>query len=108
MIVADKTGQVLYSDHGPDGPESRPEIDRSQLIDLLLSSISNNCIYWNYKILSISLSPANRWSINFDGEKPQQTFDLVIGADGAWSRVRQVLTDVKPYYSGVHCITLTI
>jgi 2-polyprenyl-6-methoxyphenol hydroxylase-like FAD-dependent oxidoreductase len=35
-------------------------------------------------------------------------FDLVIGADGAWSRVRPHLTKASHYFSGVHCITLTI
>jgi hypothetical protein len=86
MIVADKTGQILYSDHGgngPDGPESRPEIDRNQLIEPLLSSIRNGRIYWNHKALSISPSSANRWSINSDGGKSQQIFGLVVGADGA-------------------------
>jgi hypothetical protein len=40
MKIADKKGQILYSDHrdhGLEGPESRPEIDRNQLINLLFS-----------------------------------------------------------------------
>jgi 2-polyprenyl-6-methoxyphenol hydroxylase-like FAD-dependent oxidoreductase len=114
MIIADKTGQIHYSDHGGHGPDrpdrskSRPEIDRNQLINLLLSPIPDGRMRWNRKVLSISPGSDNRWNINLDGTEAPQTFDLVVGADGAWSRVRQVLTDVKSYYSGVHCITPTI
>lgn len=38
----------------------------------------------------------------------KQTFDLVIGADGAWSKVRNLLTDVNPHYAGMQNITLTV
>jgi 2-polyprenyl-6-methoxyphenol hydroxylase-like FAD-dependent oxidoreductase len=48
----------------------------------------------------------DRWNVNFGGVEAPETFDIVVGADGAWSRIRQVLTGVKPCYSGVHCITL--
>lgn len=33
---------------------------------------------------------------------------MVIGADGALSKVRALLTDAKPFISGVHWLTLTI
>jgi 2-polyprenyl-6-methoxyphenol hydroxylase-like FAD-dependent oxidoreductase len=31
-----------------------------------------------------------------------------VGADGAWSKVRDLLTDVKPFYSGEQYITVTM
>ncbi|KAI0884080.1 uncharacterized protein GGS22DRAFT_164823 [Annulohypoxylon maeteangense] len=35
-------------------------------------------------------------------------YDLVLGADGAWSRVRNLLTDVKPLYSGITSLDVWI
>lgn len=47
--------------------------------------------------------------LNFDGvEEMEGPFDLVVGADGAWSKVRGRLTDVKPVYSGVSGYELEI
>jgi 2-polyprenyl-6-methoxyphenol hydroxylase-like FAD-dependent oxidoreductase len=107
MIITDKTGRVCFSENSGGLGEQRPEIDRTLLTDLLISSFPSDLIKWNHKVRSIEPSLQNRWTINFESHEAQ-TFDLVIGADGAWSRVRRVLTDVEPQYSGVHCITFVI
>jgi 2-polyprenyl-6-methoxyphenol hydroxylase-like FAD-dependent oxidoreductase len=106
-IIADKTGHVCFADNGAASAQSRPEIDRAQLTHLLTSSIPDFLIQWDFKIVSIEAAVQNRWTLKFENNEPQ-TFDLVVGADGAWSRVRKVLTDAKPHYSGIHCITLAI
>jgi 2-polyprenyl-6-methoxyphenol hydroxylase-like FAD-dependent oxidoreductase len=110
MLVADQHGVLKYQDEGHG--DTRPEVPRNALINLLLSSIPPSSIKWEHKLLactpSTTSSPGNRWTLSFQ-DRDAATFDLVIGADGAWSRVRPaVAPDSHPRYSGIHCITLTI
>jgi len=41
-----------------------------------------------------------------DGEL--ELFDIVIGADGAWSKVRAALTDAIPFYTGITFVELEL
>lgn len=77
----------------------RPEIDRGPLRDILLNSLLPNTVIWNSHITSISPN-GQQWEISFQsGEKMYA--DLVIGADGANSKIRPFLTDIKPYWTGI-------
>jgi 2-polyprenyl-6-methoxyphenol hydroxylase-like FAD-dependent oxidoreductase len=104
--VSDKLANIIYEDEGAE--RNRPEISRHQLINLLLSHVPDSAIQWNYKLNSIQRSTTlGHTEIELDfGENGKQTFDLVIGADGAWSRVRKLLTDIRPFYAGMQYITL--
>ncbi|KAL2871511.1 FAD-dependent oxidoreductase [Aspergillus lucknowensis] len=106
--VSDKDGNILYSDEGEQS--ERPEISRHALTKLLFSHLPPHTITWGYKLLSAASSTTpngNEVVLDF-GPHGKQAFDLVVGADGAWSRVRSLLTDVKPHYSGTQYITATI
>lgn len=82
-------------EHEPAEGDFRPEIDRGQLRDLLLGSLTPGTVAWGRGV-----SSAKPGEVTFrDGSTA--TFDLVIGADGAWSRVRGALTDATPRYTGV-------
>lgn len=111
MIVADMHGVVRHQD---DGDGNRPEIARNALTQLLLDSVPEENINWEKKVASVapSTSATGTWKLSFHpnskGHGQDEEFDLVIGADGAWSKIRPAITDVKPYFSGVNCITLTI
>jgi 2-polyprenyl-6-methoxyphenol hydroxylase-like FAD-dependent oxidoreductase len=96
---ADKIGR-LYVD--VKGGLNRPEIDRMDLKTLLLSSIPVDRIRWGSKVTGIQGPTTDgRWGVAFaDKEKEVEFFDLVVGADGAWSKVRPVLTDETPLYTG--------
>lgn len=39
--------------------------------------------------------------LHFTDGSIEKDCDLIVGTDGAWSRVRGLLTDTKPYYSGI-------
>ena len=112
MIIADKHGNILHSDQG--GAADRPEISRHNIIKLFLSKIPDNSIKYNTKVLSADRDSATekvtlRLSPTSDASTiVSETYDLVIGADGAWSKIRPVLSDVKPQSSGLQYLTLII
>jgi hypothetical protein len=78
----------------------RPEIDRAQLRDLLLGSLAPGTLQWGSKLLRIEDRPDSKLGLVF-ADRTEADFDLVVGADGAWSKVRPSLTDTEPFYSGV-------
>lgn len=107
--VADKDGNILYRDEGENS--SRPEISRHALTKLLISHLPATQITWGRKLLAATSSTtvSGHTEIELDfGTNGKEAFDLVIGADGAWSSVRNLLTGVKPHYEGRQNITLTI
>lgn len=112
MIVADKHGKILHSDEG--GAAERPEISRHNIIKLFLSKIPGSSIKYGTKLLSAERDSTTgevtlRLSPSSDaGTIVSETYDLVIGADGAWSKIRPILSDVKPQSSGLQYLTLLI
>ncbi|KAL2846232.1 hypothetical protein BJX68DRAFT_125966 [Aspergillus pseudodeflectus] len=106
--VSDKDGNILHTDEGE--LSGRPEISRHALTNLLATDLPPHTIKWGHKLLSATTSTTpNGMEVELDfGQHGKLPFDLVIGADGAWSRVRSLLTDVKPYYAGTQSITANI
>ena len=75
----------------------RPEIDRERLRQILLESLPEGVIQWDHRLWSID---SKDLSLYFD-HGFEKGYDLVVGADGAWSKVRPAVSDVQPYYTGV-------
>ncbi|KAI9788247.1 MAG: hypothetical protein M1816_007013 [Peltula sp. TS41687] len=78
--------------------QTRPEIDRMQLRRLLLDSLPDGIVHWGHRLRSIDPQDL---SLHFEHGVVERGFDLVVGADGAFSKVRPLLTHVRPHYSGV-------
>jgi 2-polyprenyl-6-methoxyphenol hydroxylase-like FAD-dependent oxidoreductase len=100
--VLDKDGNVLLDD--PDkGNGGRPEVHRGDLRRILLDSLPGDTIRWEHKVTAVSPLGGGRHVLTFaDGSTV--TTDLLVGADGAWSRVRPILSQAKPAYVGTSFI----
>ncbi|RKN44941.1 FAD-dependent oxidoreductase [Streptomyces hoynatensis] len=104
MRILDTDGTVLR-DWRP-GPEDRahPEIDRGQLRDLLLGPLD---VRWGEQVTQVVPGTPDGVLVRFaDGR--QETFDLVVGADGAWSRTRRALSPVTPHYTGITAVETSL
>lgn len=109
MRIADKTGHLHWEEVDTEG-HNRPEVDRIQLRGILLDSLPENAISWGSKVRSITSAGGEKYEIYIEtASAPKtQTFDLVVGADGAWSKVRPLLSSTKPQYSTMSCLECRI
>jgi 2-polyprenyl-6-methoxyphenol hydroxylase-like FAD-dependent oxidoreductase len=99
LRILGKDGTV-YREEADDGTRSRPEIDRGDLRDLLLHSLPEGTVRWGAKVTGARPLGGGRHEVTLaDGSA--FTTDLLVGADGAWSRIRPLLTDARPAYTGV-------
>ncbi len=95
----DKSGTVLL-DHPDDGTGGRPEVPRGELRRILLESLPADTVQWGRKLKSATPLDGGRHELTFDDGSTAWT-ELLVGADGAWSRVRPLLSPAKPSYTGV-------
>ncbi|HZE41385.1 MAG TPA: NAD(P)/FAD-dependent oxidoreductase [Stackebrandtia sp.] len=102
--VLDRHATVLH--HGADDG-GRPEVRRGDLRDLLLSGLPEGAIHWGSKIARASALGDGRHRVELDNGDDFTT-DLLIGADGAWSRIRPLVSDAAPAYSGISFVELEL
>ena len=63
-------------------------------------------VRWSRKVASVA-TDGGRHTITF-ADGTTAAADLVIGADGAWSKVRPLLSDIKPAYTGTGFIEVAL
>ncbi|WP_229722495.1 FAD-dependent oxidoreductase [Xylophilus rhododendri] len=96
--VVDRHGTVLLDKPGTGGM-ARPEVDRGALRQLLIGSLPTQAIRWGRKLVEVRRDGVGRQVLRFaDGST--DTADLLVGADGAWSRVRPLVSTAVPRYAG--------
>jgi 2-polyprenyl-6-methoxyphenol hydroxylase-like FAD-dependent oxidoreductase len=103
MRLLEPDGTLLLQEDTPeDAPLDRPEVDRADLRNLLLDSLPEGVVRWGHAFES-----ADNGLLRFaDGSSA--TYDLLVGADGAQSRVRALLTDARPAHIGQNIVEVGI
>lgn len=111
-LITDENATIFFSDHESNREEDfgnkhfRPEIDRGALRKILLESLQPHTVIWDSHF--ISMEPQNEgWLLHFKNGNSVYA-DLVIGSDGANSKIRPYITDIKPFYSGITMLEGTI
>lgn len=97
----DCDGNLLYDRAGIG--DDRPEIDRTVLREILLDALAPGVVRWNSPVSGITREGGHCLLVCDDRSEP---FDMVVGADGAWSRVRPLLSEATPAYEGVTIVEL--
>ncbi|GAA2607414.1 FAD-dependent oxidoreductase [Paractinoplanes durhamensis] len=95
--VLDQHGTVL-AEVDDDGSMARPEALRGDIRRILLESLPPGTVRWGKKL--ISAAGRGRHELTFaDGTTAMS--ELLVGADGTWSKVRALVSGEKPVYAGM-------
>lgn len=103
--IMNEKAEVFFSSHNSKPNENfghahfRPEIDRGVLRRILLESLQPGTVVWNSHFISMD-KQNDGWLLHFKNQHDVYA-DIVIAADGANSKIRPYLSDIKPFYSGI-------
>lgn len=104
-LIVNEKAEIFFSDHETNLEENfgheyfRPEIDRGALRKILLESLEPETVVWDSHFVSME-KQNNGWLLHFKNRESVFA-DIVIGSDGANSKIRPYITDIKPIYSGI-------
>jgi 2-polyprenyl-6-methoxyphenol hydroxylase-like FAD-dependent oxidoreductase len=96
--MLDQHGAVLL-DEPDDGTGGRPEVLRGDLRRILLESLPDETIQWGRRVASVRPAGDGRYELTF-ADGAAVTTSLLVGADGAWSKIRPLVSQAIPRYVG--------
>ncbi|KAF2437498.1 monooxygenase [Karstenula rhodostoma CBS 690.94] len=121
-LVNFENGEVFWDENAGDGRPSveekdrsiedafkgRPEIDREWLLRITYGALPEGSVKWGTKLEEVLPNAADpkKHDLHFADGSKEEGFDLVVGGDGAWSKVRKLLTNVTPQYSGISAVEI--
>ncbi|GIE18165.1 FAD-dependent oxidoreductase [Winogradskya humida] len=98
MRVLGPDGELLF-EKADDGTGGSPEAQRAALRQMLLDSLPAGTVRWNHRVSGVRELGAGRHEVTFTGGGTAVT-ELLVGADGAWSKVRPLVSAAVPEYGG--------
>ncbi|OMP76726.1 NAD(P)/FAD-dependent oxidoreductase [[Flexibacter] sp. ATCC 35208] len=100
--ILDKDANIIVDEHAGEKEEYRPEIDRGPLRKILLESLADDTVVWDSQFADMERSGAG-WLLQFKNGTTAYA-DIVVGADGANSKIRPFLTPIKPFFVGMTAV----
>lgn len=97
--VLDKQGVVL-AEVSDDGSMEKPEALRGDIRRMLLDSLPADTVQWGKKLVLATSIGAGQYELHF-GDGSTITTEVLVGAEGTWSKVRTLVSDKKPEYTGM-------
>lgn len=97
--ILDRHGVVL-AEAPDDGSMENPEALRGDIRRILLESLPDGTVQWGKKLRTVTPIGDGRHDLAFTDGATIQT-DVLVGADGVWSKVRPLLSESTPAYSGM-------
>lgn len=109
-IIVNERAKIFFSDHEAGevsgDQHSNPEIDRGALRKIFLDSLQPGTVVWDSHFISME-SLNEGWLLHFKNSSSAYA-DLVVGAEGANSKIRPYVTDIKAFYSGVTMVEINV
>ncbi|WP_405463886.1 FAD-dependent monooxygenase [Streptomyces jietaisiensis] len=98
MRALSEDGTLLF-EKADDGRGGRPEAQRADLRRMLLDALPAGTVNWGAKVTGARGLGEGRHEVAFADGRTLVT-ELLVGADGAWSRIRPLLSAATPEYAG--------